>query len=282
MSQHLESIKRICVETLGLTAAMGVVTVIAAYHYFDGLGFESARAAVVFSLSAIFLSAVPIQIYIIARVSALRADNTVLFDKATRDGLTKVLNKTTFKAEVENELRHLGRRRTDGQSFTLLILDADHFKRINDRLGHATGDQALIAIAATLRRSLRQDDIVGRIGGEEFGILLRNAGFEEARLVAERLRLAIHGLTVGPPAQPTRLSVSLGGVTFQNALPYDMIYRAADANLYKAKRNGRNRVDIANLARLVRRPGGNTGATGALTREIAGTVVRDGGRQRAG
>ncbi|BDA87139.1 hypothetical protein Sa4125_46810 [Aureimonas sp. SA4125] len=280
MQQQLDSIKRICLETFGLTVVMGVVTVIAAYHYFDGFGFESARSAAFFSLGAIFVSAVPIQIYIIARISALRADNTQLFDRATRDGLTRVLNKTTFQAKVESELRHLGRRQGDGQFFTLLILDADHFKRINDRLGHATGDQALIAIAATLRRSLRQDDIVGRIGGEEFAILLRNAGYEEARLVAERLRLAIHGLTVGPSAQPTRLSVSLGGVTFQNALPYDMLYRAADANLYKAKKNGRNRVDIANLVRLVRQTGDNRGATGALTRETSGIVVRDGGRQR--
>lgn len=275
MPHQIEALRRLGLETLCLTAVMGLVIVVAAYHYFDGFGFESSRSAVVFSLAALVISAVPTQAYIVFRLATLKAANSSLFDAATRDGLTRVLNKTTFKQVVETEIQSMGRRRADGTAFTLLILDADHFKRINDRLGHATGDQALVAISAMLQRSVRKDDIVGRIGGEEFGILLRNAGYEEARIVADRLRLAIHTLTVGPRHQPTRLSVSMGGVTFANALPYDMLYKAADANLYRAKKNGRNRVDIANLVRFVRQPGDTRGATASLSREIPGTVVRD-------
>lgn len=282
MESRTRSLRQVCIETTGLTVAMGVVIVIAAYHYFDGFGLESARSAVIFSLAALFLSAVPIQLYVVLRLAGLRSENSVLFEAATRDGLTRVLNRTMFKSSVEAEIRSIGRRSGDAKAFTLLILDADHFKRINDRLGHATGDQALMSIAATLQRSVRKDDIVGRIGGEEFGVLLRNAGFEEARIVAERLRLAINELTVGPRQQPVRLSASLGGVTFSNALPYETIYRAADANLYRAKKNGRNRVDIANLARLVRAEGDNRGATGALARDMPSAILDDPRRRNAG
>ena len=278
MDQHLDSIRRICLETLGLTFAMGLVTVIAAYHYFDGFGFESGRSAALFSLGTLLVSAIPIQLYVISRVAKLHSDNAILYGRATRDGLTRVLNKTAFQSEVQDELRSLGRRQGDGIAFTLLIIDADHFKKINDRLGHPVGDQALMAIAAALRRSLRKDDIIGRIGGEEFGVLLRNAGYEEAKIVAERLRVAIHAISVGPRSQPTRLSASLGGVSFRQPLPYEVLYRAADTNLYKAKKGGRNRVDLGNITQPVRQTrfaGDNRGATGSLTRAEPGAVVRD-------
>ncbi|MBC8131202.1 MAG: GGDEF domain-containing protein [Rhizobiaceae bacterium] len=282
MDRQLDSMRRLWLETSGLMLAMGAVIVIGAYHYFDGFGFESARSALAFSLGALLASAIPVQLYVVFRLASLKAENLSLFDRATRDGLTRVLNRTTFKSAVETEIESLGRRKADGASFTLLIVDADHFKRINDRLGHATGDQALVAIASTLQRSVRKDDLVGRIGGEEFGILLRNAGFGEAQIVADRLRLAIHELTVGPRREPVRLSVSMGGVTFANAMPYDTLYRAADANLYRAKKNGRNRVDLVNLVRMIRRDGDNRGATGALTRDMAGAVLRDVPERKAG
>ena len=267
MSRHAASLGRLCGEVLGLTLAMGALIVIAAYHTFGGFTGAPAHAALVFSLAALSASAVPILLYIILRLRALTVENALLFDAATRDGLTSVLNRTTFKSSVESELQTLGRRAGDGQPYTLLIVDADHFKRINDRLGHPIGDQALMAIAATLRRSVRRDDIVGRIGGEEFGILLRHAGFDEAMVVAERLRLAIHALSVGTLQHQEQLSVSMGGVTFAKPLPYDTLYRSADANLYRAKKSGRNRVDLVNLVPLEpRQEGDNTGATRTLTR----------------
>lgn len=264
MTRHLDSLKRLSLETFGLTLATGVVIVIAAYHYFDGFGFASARSTVGFSLVALFLSAVPTQAYIVLRLARLRAENNSLFQAATRDGLTRVLNRAAFQSSVEAEIGAGRRRHGDAGLFTLLIVDADHFKRINDTLGHPVGDQALVAIAATLQRGVRSEDIVGRIGGEEFGILLKGAGFAEARIVAERLRLAIHALSVGPRRAPVRLSVSMGGLSFADPAPYDAIYKAADANLYRAKKNGRNRVDLSDGVRVLRREGDNRGATASL------------------
>ena len=281
MTRHSDTLGRLCLEVLGLTLALAVLIVVAAYHQFGASASVPAHSALLFALVALFASAVPIQIYIVFRLRALTAANVLLFDAATRDGLTRVLNRASFKTTVEAEIQTLGRRVGDGQPFTLLIVDADHFKRINDRLGHPVGDQALVAIAATLRRSVRRDDIVGRIGGEEFGILLRHAGFDEAMAVAERLRLAIHALSVGTQQHQQQLSVSMGGVTFEKPLPYDTLYRSADANLYRAKKSGRNRVDLVNLVPLApRREGDNTGATRTLTRNPPG--LRPRGQSRWG
>ncbi len=99
---------------------------------------------------------------------------------------------------------------------------------------------------------MRQDDLVGRLGGEEFAILLRDAGLEEARIVAERLRRAIERLEVGPADRRTRLSVSAGGVAFRGPVAFQALYKMADANLYQAKRTGRNRVELTRLGALAR------------------------------
>jgi diguanylate cyclase (GGDEF)-like protein len=204
-----------------------------------------------FCLLMLFVSALPLQLYAATRFVVLRRTNQQLFQIATRDGLTKVLNRAAFQKSVEMRIGPNGRRRPeDDVPHTLLILDADHFKRINDRLGHGVGDQALSLIAATLRQNVRQDDLVGRLGGEEFAILLRNAGYEEAEIVAERLRASINRLEVGPRHQRTRLSVSLGGIAFRTAVPFDALYKIADTNLYKAKTSGRNRVTLSQLGSL--------------------------------
>ncbi|WP_182084282.1 GGDEF domain-containing protein [Aureimonas sp. ME7] len=254
-SNSLDSLVRFSLELLGLTVTMGAITVIAAFYAFDGFALPATRATLSFCLLALFLSALPLQIYAALRITRLKRDNDRLFHAATRDGLTQVLNRTAFKRAAEGSIASLSRRRaTDLQPHTLMILDADHFKRINDRLGHHVGDEALTAIAATLRRSVRQDDLVGRLGGEEFAILLKNAGMEEARIVAERLRLAIHRIEVGPAERRTRLSVSIGGVSFRSAVAFPTLYKIADANLYTAKRTGRNRFNLTQLGALGRGP----------------------------
>ncbi|WP_082639090.1 GGDEF domain-containing protein [Aureimonas sp. AU20] len=247
----LQSLRMLCLELFGLTLTMAGVMVIAAYWYFGSFSLPAAQSTLVFCLLMLFVSVLPLQLYAATRIVALRRANHQLFHIATRDGLTKVLNRAAFQKSVELRIGQEGRRRAeDDVPHTLLILDADHFKRINDRLGHGTGDQALSLIAATLRQSVRKDDLVGRLGGEEFAVLLRNAGFEEAQIVAERLRARINMLEVGPRSQRTRLSVSLGGIAFRTAVPFDALYKIADTNLYKAKSAGRNRVTLSQLGAL--------------------------------
>lgn len=241
---------RFSLELVGLAVLATAIAVIAAYHLFGGFASESARRALLFCVTVPILSTVPIQLYALVSLSRLRRENRQLFHVATRDGLTQVLNRTTFKQCAEAEIGALSHMPGGTLPHTLLILDADHFKRINDRLGHHVGDTALTAIAATLRRSVRRDDLVGRLGGEEFAVLLRNAGPEEAMLVAERLRATIHGIEVGPPDARTRLSVSIGGISFRSGVAFDALYKIADANLYKAKRTGRNRTELTRLGQF--------------------------------
>ncbi len=251
----IDDLRRFSLELLGLTLTMGAIMVIAAFYTFEGFALPQTRATLQFCLLALFGCALPLQVYAAWRISDLRRRNERLHHAATRDGLTQVLNRTAFKRAAEAQLATVAKRRNrDTLEHALLIIDADHFKKINDRLGHHVGDEALTAIDATLRRSVRQEDLVGRLGGEEFAVLLKDAGVEEARIVAERLRMAIERLEVGPPDRRTRLSISAGGIAFRGSVAFQVLYKIADANLYQAKRNGRNRVELTRLGGLGRGP----------------------------
>lgn len=247
----------LCLELAGLALLAGVVILIAAFHVFGGYGQVSASDALIFSAVAVTLSTLGLIAYAVVRIGRLTAQNRDLQKAATRDGLTRLLNRSAFTREAERMIASLGRRREDPVRLTLLVVDADHFKRINDRLGHGVGDKALVAIAQALAGGLRHYDLVGRLGGEEFVVLLKDAGPVEAAIVAERLRANINRLSVGPASGPARLSVSLGGFCFDRTLPFDFAYKQADLNLYKAKKNGRNRAEISDLSSALR-PGAPT------------------------
>ena len=121
-----------------------------------------------------------------------------------------------------------------------LVVDADYFKRINDVHGHACGDEALKLIADALRNAVRGYDIVGRIGGEEFAMLLPYVKNEDAHYIADRLCRAVASVEFKPHRERYDLTVSVGGVVYYEAMPFSELFRAADANLYAAKDQGRN------------------------------------------
>ena len=159
-----------------------------------------------------------------------------LAEKARRDDMTGMLNRETFFAEVE-----AARRGTDAG--TLLIVDADNFKAINDRFGHLTGDVALLEISTAICRAVREGDIVGRIGGEEFGVFLAGADHRESLQVAERLRREVAAAEFRPTGDARMpLSVSVGGVMHRRASNLSDLLREADRRLYEAKQRGRNQV----------------------------------------
>jgi diguanylate cyclase (GGDEF)-like protein len=133
-------------------------------------------------------------------------------------------------------------RRAQG---ALLIIDADNFKTVNDRYGHDRGDEALVKIASTIKSTLRSPDIVGRLGGEEFGVFLPGVGPDQAKLVAERIRQSVSSADFAPSGKPHQLSVSVGGAVFDGQLPFAELFRLADQQLYVAKRDGRNRVSMS-------------------------------------
>jgi diguanylate cyclase len=182
---------------------------------------------------------------------------------ACTDSLTTVLNRGAFTMLVEAYLEKAAKQ-ADLRSGAMLVIDADHFKAVNDQLGHDSGDKALKLIAHSIRDCLREGDIVGRLGGEEFGVFLPGAHPSQCEGIAERIRQAIAGLQFSPKNGHWPLSVSVGGVTFADRSNFEKLYSEADACLYEAKRAGRNRVLIRSLlgAKLeIGLPPGLNGAT---------------------
>ncbi len=170
-----------------------------------------------------------------------------LEQRAHTDSLTGLANRGRFMELAEVEIARAKRYQSP---YAVMLLDIDHFKGINDKYGHKAGDVVLQELATIMRRTLREVDIIGRIGGEEFAVLLPETGVDEASQVAERLRQVVaHSELPTGDNVSLRITVSIGlaqMVDQPNAL--DDILRKADTALYEAKNNGRNRVCVANVA----------------------------------
>ena len=129
----------------------------------------------------------------------------------------------------------------------LLILDIDNFKAINDLYGHHAGDEALTIMARSIRSVLRDGDIVGRMGGEEFGVFLPGVSEDEAAAGAERVRRSVNLAVFAPEGQRRDLSVSIGGAVFTGKTTFTDLFRIADQRLYGAKHAGRNVAAIVQV-----------------------------------
>ncbi|WP_084964751.1 GGDEF domain-containing protein [Thermoactinospora rubra] len=159
---------------------------------------------------------------------------------ARTDPKTGLLNAAAWQREADTEIV---RARRTGETLALLIIDIDHFKRVNDTHGHLVGDQVLAGVAATLRSQLRDYDVVGRFGGEEFVVLLPGADVAEARRVAERLRTRVGRMAI--PIDDALITVTISaGVAVMSLHGDDLIelLAAADLALYRAKELGRDRI----------------------------------------
>jgi diguanylate cyclase (GGDEF)-like protein len=162
--------------------------------------------------------------------------------EATTDPLTGLLNRRGFLENAHSLCTHQAKR---GQPVSLLMFDLDYFKTINDRFGHAVGDEVLRIFARVARASMRESDILGRLGGEEFAAIVPETK-EVADLIAERLRAGFEAAGVGIGPHTIGATVSIGAVTSCAAvMDIDALMVRADAALYRAKRGGRNRVCIA-------------------------------------
>jgi diguanylate cyclase (GGDEF)-like protein len=165
-------------------------------------------------------------------------EHKLLIESMT-DPLTGLLNRRYFTSlsqrEVARSLRH-------GLRFSVLMLDIDHFKRINDGFGHPVGDLAIKALAEICNQALRPHDILARYGGEEFVLTLPHTDGEGAQVVAERIRKAVEQLAIETPSGPVRFTVSIGVSIYQKHMPFERILARADEALYRAKQSGRNRI----------------------------------------
>ncbi len=189
------------------------------------------------------------EIGILQDLAALVMDEFELRLVATTDSLTGALSRRAFLAAAA---RDLARVRCQGGDLSCILFDLDHFKRINDNHGHAAGDCALQEVVALLKSGLRDEDYVGRLGGEEFAVIMPGADGEAAYETGERLRRRVMNAWLPTPQGEVRLTVSVGAATLtrEDARIEDLLRRSDEA-LYAAKTSGRNRLVCDNRGQPV-------------------------------
>jgi diguanylate cyclase (GGDEF)-like protein len=185
---------------------------------------------------------IPLAIVMDHLISVWRKDERSLHEAAQLDSLTGAYTRG-FAMEVMR--RTLSRARSQGKSLGVLMVDLDHFKRINDAHGHARGDLVLQETTRAVQSTLRSDDVVGRFGGEEFVVLLPGADLQQAMGAAERCRAAIESMEI-PGAPYLSVTASVGVAAFpDHGEDLDALLKASDRAMYAAKANGRNRIESA-------------------------------------
>lgn len=169
----------------------------------------------------------------------LREKEIELLERATTDFLTGLSNKRAFDEFASSEIK---RSRRYNIPTCLVLLDLDHFKRVNDTFGHAVGDKVLTEIGHLLKRMTRQHDLIARIGGEEFGLLLTHTDLGSGHAVAEAFRREIQSLEITHAAINLSITSSFGVAELRESDTLESLTERADTSLYKAKNKGRNRV----------------------------------------
>lgn len=175
----------------------------------------------------------------LAYFATMRRAHEELDRIASTDPLTGAMNRRRL---AETGARLEARRARHGGDLSLLLVDADHFKQVNDRFGHDCGDHVLCHISRSLAHIVRAEDSVCRWGGEEFLVLLPEAGIEEAKAVAERIRGQVEGSPADTPQGPVSITITLGVACAKEGERFEQLVRRADAALYAGKASGRNRV----------------------------------------
>ena len=177
-------------------------------------------------------------------ITSRKARENILENQAIRDPLTSLFNRRYFETEVT---KLISKAKKENAPYSVLMLDADLFKRVNDTYGHKIGDKILIELANKTEKALRDCDIVARYGGEEFLVFLPSINEEQACRVAERLRQSIATIVVlTENNQKVTITVSIGVSSSSISDNVETLIKTADVALYKAKQNGRNRVELFN------------------------------------
>ena len=218
-----------------------------------GSAITSLATTGILPFTALTFNAIEIGIMIEATLFALALSSQMRFyqnsrleaeESARRDPLTGLLNRRGFLEQSRHAFARMERR---ARPLSVLMLDMDHFKRINDNFGHDAGDQALTEVARVMLRCGRTDDVLARWGGEEFIYLLPDTGVAEASALAERVRQSVAALTLTFAGTPVSFTVSIGIAERRRATPLADVIAQADALLLRAKAEGRNRVLVASV-----------------------------------
>lgn len=182
----------------------------------------------------------PTFFFLFSKLRQLALTREALERLAFTDSLTGIFNRRAFHNAVEPILLS-----DTPVAAAMLVMDVDHFKKVNDTFGHHTGDEALIAVSAAIKACLPAGAVFGRIGGEEFAVFTCCATPNLAALQAEQLRAAVSASEFGRQLLPAGLTVSIGVAFCDRSTTYEQLYREADTCLYEAKNSGRNRVVVA-------------------------------------
>ncbi|MGF6174147.1 GGDEF domain-containing protein [Ensifer sp. 4252] len=255
--------------TFSGTAGCTAVALLITYYYIAPFGGEVMATSMRLALFIPLLLAIPLFAFIGIKLQQLARANDLLTLASRYDGLTGCLNRAAFTSDVTAFFAEQDRKPFPATS-ALMVLDADHFKRINDHHGHLAGDQALVAIATEMRTAVGDSGLIGRLGGEEFAVFVPYASPETIGAMAERIRLAVaeRGQAIAPGADPVTVSVGVALFTFP--AHYEDIFKIADDQLYLAKNTGRNRVCLIEYARL---PGGIRAMAAQLREGISGAFT---------
>jgi two-component system cell cycle response regulator len=165
-----------------------------------------------------------------------------LYETSTRDPLTGAYNRRYLNERLAAEVAYAHRHHTQ---LSLMLIDLDHFKRVNDEHSHLAGDSVLRTVSAEIQRQTRSEDVFARYGGEEFVVLVRGIEHSNVAIFADRLRHAVERLTIPLDPEPLRVTVSLGVASLRECearAPADALVLLADERLYRSKAEGRNRV----------------------------------------
>lgn len=231
-------------------SALGTFACILFAFAFDSYSFETGRwhwgTDPVNDLLIPLIIAPPFFLLLLGKVRQLAIAQHELMTVASTDSLTSLLNRRAFTAMVDGYLDRVEQDQANRRG-ALLVVDVDHFKAVNDRFGHDRGDEALKVIAGTIKAAVRDIDLVGRVGGEEFCVFLPGLDLDRTAGVAERIRQTVNEASFVVNGQPHQLSVSVGGATYADRADFSSLYRCADQWLYFAKEHGRNRAVVRSL-----------------------------------
>ncbi|BDT68880.1 putative diguanylate cyclase DgcT [Comamonadaceae bacterium OS-1] len=231
--------------TLAMSAVVSLLSLVLTYGYIRALGYDTMGEAFFISLLVPLPMTVLTGWAIFSLIVALEQARHVAHVQSITDSLTGLANRRHFVHTAQRELDLALRHRLP---LALLILDIDHFKRVNDTHGHDAGDKVLVEVARRCAQGLRTTDLLARWGGEEFVVLLPNTPLEHARQLAERMREAVaFSAQLHAPKDAVRVTISMGaaGMAEGEPMTLDALVQAADNALYDAKRAGRNQVSLA-------------------------------------
>lgn len=231
--------------TLGMSAAVSLLSLVLTYAYIRALGYDTMGEAFYISLVVPLPMTALTGWAIFSLIVALEQARHVAHMQSITDSLTGLANRRHFVHTAHHAIDLAVRHQWP---LALLILDIDHFKRVNDSHGHSAGDKVLVEVARRCAQCLRTTDLLARWGGEEFVVLLPNTPLEQARQFAERMREAVaFSAQLYAATDAVRVTISVGAAGMAEAEPMtlDALVQAADHALFDAKRAGRNQVSLA-------------------------------------